>query len=189
MRKAPVGGHGQKELKGRGWGSSQSPSPGHHGATSRPWFPQMLPSRHVRPKTQAAVLNGSIQWADVKDAHTDVTSASSPSCCPSQKTQRLPVGTRPGKGLAVPQRASLSPPEAPGRTLPHQTTGRPETGSPGKRFARASLTLASGAFSALWSGGLVCQIPISWWSLRLARVRSHTGITVPVSRLPSESAM
>lgn len=60
-------------------------------------------------------------WLTLKDQQTYITSAPSCSCCPSQNDHRklrVPVGIRPVKRLAATQRASLSHPKAPGRTLP-----------------------------------------------------------------------
>lgn len=63
-----------------------------------------------------------------------------------QETECIPVGIRPGKGLAVPQRASLSHPKAPGRTLPNQTTRTARNRIPREVVCWVSLTPGLGRF-------------------------------------------
>lgn len=146
------------------------------GATACPWFPQMLPTRQVRLKTLAVVSNCSIQLAHAEGSthrrHISFVAQLLSVTERPQEMECIPMGIRPGKGLAVPQRASLSHPKAPGRTLPNQTTRTAKNRIPREATCWVSLSPGLGHFlnPVVRRHGL--QDTISW-SLRPGQ-DSHT---------------
>lgn len=134
---------------GRGGSGGNSQSPSHElytisGATACPWLPQMLLGLASPSQNPGRSLNCSIQLAHAEGSthrrHISFITQLLPITERPQETESIPVGICPGKELAVPQRASLSHPKAPGRTLPNQTTRTERSRIPREVVCRVSLT-------------------------------------------------
>lgn len=150
MRKAPAGWAWPERTEGEGWGHLSTPFT--WPSAGPPLVPGSLrccrPGRSVRKPWPLCRIAPS-SWLMLKDPHRRHISCIAqllPITGRPQEMECIPVGIRPGKGLAVPQRASLSHPKAPGRTLPNQTTRTAKNRIPREAICWVSLTPGLGRF-------------------------------------------